>query len=344
MEDLYQFEIWVILWIQNLGNWLVEPMRWLSTLGNEEFYLTLMPLLYWCISSVLGLRMGLMLLLSNTVNAFFKLAFHSPRPFWYDPRVNALMEETSFGIPSGHAQNAASIWGLLAGSYKSKWFRIGLVFLIFLIGFSRWYLGMHFLRDVVLGWVLGGALLFLFLKVEAPLMERLRGLSLARMLALALASALVLAGIILLPHLFLKGWQAPAVWQENALLDLPDLVFNPLKLDDAFTVAGTWFGMLAGVAWLYHRQGGLFDASGTPLQRLLRYLVGSVGIIIFWYLLGKIFPREADVLSYMLRFARYTLIGLWVSVLAPLLFQRLGLAQAPKMKSSSLLKSQENPL
>jgi len=76
---------------------------------------------------------------------------------------------------------------------------------------------------------------------------------------------------------------------------------------------------------LYHRQGG-FRVDGTPKQRILRYLVGLAGIFVFYFVLGQIFPRDASLASYLLRFLRYTLVGLWISWLSPLTFQKMGLA------------------
>ena len=55
-----------------------------------------------------------------------------------------------------------------------------------------------------------------------------------------------------------------------------------------------------------------------------------VGVLIFWYGLGAIFPREATLLSYSLRYFRYVLVGLWISALAPLTFQRLRLLNLVK--------------
>jgi hypothetical protein len=57
-----------------------------------------------------------------------------------------------------------------------------------------------------------------------------------------------------------------------------------------------------------------------------RYLLGVVGVVIFWYVLGRLLPRGETLLAYSLRYLRYALVGLWVSGLAPALFIRLGLA------------------
>ncbi len=342
MDVLHQLEIQWILFLQSIGAWLAEPLRLVSMLGNEEFLILVMPSIYWSLDTALGLRVGIMLLLSNGLNTAIKLAFHAPRPYWLDARVHGYVAESSFGIPSGHAQNAAGIWGLIAAARRRTWERAALVGIIVIIGFSRIYLGVHFISDVLAGWLIGGLLLAALLKVEQPLGTWLRARTFPEMLALALVTSVLLGSVTLLAAAFLGNWQIPVEWIQNALHSQPDSPIDPLNLENAFTMSGTWFGLMVGVAWLFHRQGG-FDAAGTPAQRLLRYLVGVVGIFILWYGLGSVLPRSADVLSYALRYARYTLVGLWVSALAPLLFERLGLSRAPE-KVFPPLSSRENPL
>jgi len=337
MENLQQLEILWILFVQGLGSWLAGTMRAISMLGNEEFYLLIMPALYWSFNAGLGFRVAIMLLLSNCFNATFKMLLHGPRPYWIDPQVQALIFESSFGAPSGHAQNAASIWGLLAYYMREKGEKAALIVLIGLIGFSRIYLGVHFISDVLLGFLLGGLLLWAFIRFEPSLSAWLSTRSLAHMLGLALISSLLIVLVVVLPAEGLRGWQIPAEWEVNALAAGPESEISAFNIEGAFTVGGTWLGLMAGIAWLYHRQGG-YKVSKTPFQRILCYIIGVIGIFIFWYGLGAVFPRGADILSYALRYLRYTLIGLWVSAVAPLVFQRLGLnsshlATSPDLQS-----------
>lgn len=324
LEWLHDLEIGITLLLQGLGTWLKTPMEGLSFLGTENFYFLILPVLYWCVDARLGLRVGMILLLSNGLNAALKLAFHAPRPYWIDARVNAYAAETSFGLPSGHAQHAASVWGLLAASARGKGVRAALIALIVLIGLSRIYLGVHFTSDVLVGWLLGGLLLLAFLKLEKPFTGWLRRQPLGRLLGLALISSLLLVLLVVGVRAALGGWQVPQEWPELAL-EKTGAEIDPLSLEGAFTLGGTWLGLLGGAAWLERRRGG-FDAAGRPLHILLRYLVGLAGVLLLWMGLGQVFPRDANWLGYALRYARYFLIGVWISALAPLLFQRLGWA------------------
>jgi hypothetical protein len=82
--------------------------------------------------------------------------------------------------------------------------------------------------------------------------------------------------------------------------------------------------MLAGVAWIDTRGG--WHVSGSWAQRVVRYLMGVVGVFALWYGLGALFPSGEALLPYILRFIRYALLGLWVSAGAPLSFRAVRLA------------------
>jgi membrane-associated phospholipid phosphatase len=334
MEALHQLEINLILFFQSLGAWLATPLEAITSLGYQEFYMLIMPALFWCLDAALGFRIGIMLLLSNTFSSTVKFLFQQPRPYWIDPQVTAFSAETSFGLPSGHALNAMAIWGLMAASMRRKWFQWIMAVVILLIGVSRIYLGVHFISDVLTGWLIGGILLWAFLRLEKPVAAWLRKRTFNQMALLALGSSVFLIFMFLIPGIFLADWQVPEVWMQTALAAYPGNEIDPLSIAGAFTIAGTWFGMTLGYAWLYHRQGG-FNAAGTLIQRVLRYLVGLVGVLIFWFGLGLILPEDPNFISYGLRFTRYTLVGLWVSAFAPLVFQRIGLAKGPEAEIPS---------
>jgi membrane-associated phospholipid phosphatase len=88
-----------------------------------------------------------------------KLAFERERPFFSDPRAT----ETTFSFPSGHATVSLAVYGALAyiglRAFRSRSARAALVavaaLLVALIGFSRLYLGVHYLSDVLAGFSAG---------------------------------------------------------------------------------------------------------------------------------------------------------------------------------------------
>lgn len=320
MAGFNGLEIVVNEFLQSLGGWLRAPMLAITSLGYEEFFVLLLPTLYWCFDQMVGFRVGLVMLMGNTFNTFFKFLFHSPRPYWISDSVYAYSHETSFGLPSGHAQIAASVWGWLAVEVKKRWFRIVAVILIFLIGVSRLYLGVHFLSDVLLGWVLGGLLVWAFAAWYKPVSAWVGKKSAWAQFGLVLASTAVILLLILGARWVVGPWEMNSEWAARAG------EVAPYDLNGAFTVAGTWFGMLTGYVILTKGRGH-FLASQGGWRRLARFLVGLLGVFVLYFGLGQIFPRSEDFVGYGLRFFRYTLIGLWVSWLGPVIFKAIGILQ-----------------
>jgi membrane-associated phospholipid phosphatase len=323
MENIFSYGVtWNVLF-QNLDGWLKTPMEIFSFFGNEYFFLLLLPALYWCIEARLGLRVGIILLLSTSLNDALKMVFHAPRPYWVSSEVIGYARETSFGVPSGHAQIAAGVWGMLAVGLRKWWAWVIVILLILLIGVSRLYLGVHFLQDVVAGWIIGALLLLLVLGVWKPVVGWCKKVSPGQQILLSFLSSLVFILISLVPFLWLKNtnWQAPPPWAQYAQ--------EAVTLSGSFTTAGTFFGLLAGLIWLSNRGG--FDARGTPGERILRYLLGLLGVLLFYFglkiLFGIISPDSEAVLPYILRYIRYVLVGAWVSAGAPWIFIKLKLAR-----------------
>ncbi len=278
MEQINLLELGFIQFVQGLGDWLLLPMTIITNLGNEMFFIALLTAIYWCLDQGVGLRVGVMLLLGNASNTFFKFLIHNPRPYWFSGQVQAYStESTSFGFPSGHSQMAAMVWGWLAVEVKKRWFTLTAITLIFLIGLSRIYLGVHFLSDVLFGWLIGGLLVWLFSALVGPIERWVAEKKLASKLVLVLLSTAALLLLVLGGDVLLMSTKGP---------------------------------FLAG-------QGGW--------RRLVRFLVGLLGVGLFWFGLGQVFPDEAHWLSYLLRFLRYLLTGLWVSWWAPLLFEKIDL-------------------
>ena len=121
MDGLIASGIQWILAVQGLGAWLEAPMKLFSFLGTENFFLLVLPLIYWCVDASLGMRVGFILITSSYVNGIFKLWFAGPRPYWVSDKVIPFSVESSFGVPSGHAQNAVTNWGMLAAGSRRRW-------------------------------------------------------------------------------------------------------------------------------------------------------------------------------------------------------------------------------
>ena len=323
MDSLFNIEIWITLFLQNLGEWLLLPFQAISFLATEEFFILILPLVFWSIDAMMGFRMAIMLVINGSFNNYFKMLFHSPRPFWYDARVKSYSLETGFGLPSGHSQNAASQFGIMAATVRKRGFTIAMLVVIFLVGLSRLYLGMHFLRDVLSGWLLGGLSVWLYMRFEKPTGAWLSTKTLAQqiLLSLALAVTLILLGFGV--QALSAAWQMPAEWINNAKLT-GGAVPDPFNMEGTITLAAVAFGFLSGYAILVKKYGQP-QTLGSAVKRFARYIVGIVGVIALYLGLKMLFPEEPLFLGFVLRFVRYTLIGFWVTYFAPLIFKKLNL-------------------
>ena len=324
MDSLISNGINWIVAIQSLGTWLEVPMKFFTFLGTENFFLLILPLIYWCIDANLGIRVGFVLITSKYLNAVFKLLFSGPRPYWVSDKVIPLSSESSFGIPSGHAQNAVGVWGIIATDMRKRWAWVVAMALMFFIGFSRLYLGVHFLHDVIIGWLIGGILLWAFVKFWDPVKAWLKQQSLGSQALIAFIVSVIFIAVGAISVERLAGYTFPEEWRDNALRagPLPD----PVSMEDFITSAGTFFGLAVGGAWLASRGG--YQAEGPVGKRALRFVIGLVGVLLLWRGLALFLPDNADLISFSLRYVRYTLVGFWVTAGAPWLFFRFKLANS----------------
>jgi membrane-associated phospholipid phosphatase len=327
MDTLVQIGIDWIIAIQSLGGWLKAPMQFFTFLGSENFFYLVLPLVYWCIDAALGLRIGFILITSASINSMVKLWFAGPRPYWVSDKVIPFSYENSFGIPSGHAQNAVSVWGIMAASIRKPWAWITASIVVFFIGFSRWYLGMHFVHDALLGWLIGILLLWLFIRFADPVTAWFNRRPFAQKVLFAFVASLILIGLGWASVFSLADYTFPAEWRDNALRAGP--IPDPVSVEGFVTSAGTLFGLTVGVAWLATRGG--YQASGPVEKRAIRYVIGLIGVLLFWRGLDVIFPAGEDFIGFFFRYVRYGLVGLWISAGAPFLFFHFKLADKSKM-------------
>jgi undecaprenyl-diphosphatase len=94
----------------------------------------------------------------EALNAGLKLLFHRPRP------QIAYVHLDTYSFPSGHAAASSAIYALVfyvlarhASRGRRIAFAVGYVALVAAIGFSRLYLEVHYLSDVLAGVALGAA-------------------------------------------------------------------------------------------------------------------------------------------------------------------------------------------
>lgn len=212
-----------------------------------------------------------------------KSAFALPRPFFADSRVACLdphwemvtpfrgmggkeflslpdpavvdafrLHGHSFGFPSGHTSGACAQWGGLALLFRRRALYWLAPPMVALVAFSRLYLGVHFLADILGGLLVGAAGLYVAARYFGDGGGRF--LAAARLrLACSLPSVLALLFLFLVP----------------AALALAGL-FSPYY-------AGLYIGMNA--AFALASRSGLPAEGGSLSVRLARVALGG---LLFW--------------------------------------------------------------
>lgn len=143
----------------------------ITTLGSAYVILPLCLILiivFW--KKIEATAISINLIISFLANQILKRIVARPRPTEY-----RIVEELGYSFPSGHSMVGMAFYGLLIYFiYRKvknpyiKWTScILLTILIFLIGLSRVYLGVHYASDVIAGFCISAAYLALFTQVIA---------------------------------------------------------------------------------------------------------------------------------------------------------------------------------
>jgi membrane-associated phospholipid phosphatase len=288
----------LVLALQGLGSPLLDgAFLAITQLGREEFFLLLVPLVYWCVDRRFGIRLAFLFLASALATVWLKALFDAPRPYQVDARVRLIgPPETNAGFPSGHAQLTTTVWGALAWRARRRWVWSLATAVVALVALSRVHLGVHYPHDVAGGVVLGAMAVAMFARVEPALSRWLGSLSLGAQIALSIA--------------------------------VPGALVLVLVNRDSVAATAVLAGLASGYA-IERRLGG-FAAGGPSGQRALRYLLGTLGLVALFLglriVFGAVAPDEETAPWYALRFLRYGLVGLWTGGLWPLLALRVGLS------------------
>ena len=144
-------------WVNSIrGPNLTILFQYITWLGYKDFLFLFVPFCYWFFDRKLFSTFTLFVFISALLNSFLKDLFQDPRPESIESIDPFLMSlDPSYGFPSGHAQLAVVIWGFILLRSKNNFIKILCLFLIASISFSRIYLGVHDVADVISGIIFG---------------------------------------------------------------------------------------------------------------------------------------------------------------------------------------------
>lgn len=319
MDAILQFGLDATRWMQSTMPQLESFFQFISTLGLEEFYLALLPLLYWSVHKELGRALAYVFLFGNVLNVMIKQSFRQPRPFWLDPSLEKFAD-SGYGVPSGHVQFTTTIYLFIAAWVRRRWLWLLAFALIIVMAVSRVYLGSHFVHDVIAGFLLGLLVLAGYLIWQRRYMERFGKRILGQRLLAAVLVPVGLTAVYLIIRLIIGEPNTNVAWA--AYIPVAELE----SLEGVVTAVASLLG--AGIGLVLERSRVRFLVAGPIWQRAVRYLLGIVVAGAIWAGLGQLFPDDPLWLALPLRLLRYALLTLWVTYYAPWTFVKLRLAQA----------------
>lgn len=147
--------------------------RLISYMGEVEGYILIITFIYMLYDKRLAFRLSLLALISMSINHLLKSIIGLQRPFvkegtflenWLVSKENALELVSENSTPSGHAMSSFTFYGYLIATAESKIAQFLFLLTILLVGASRPYLAVHFIEDILLGWIFGFLIVIVVMK------------------------------------------------------------------------------------------------------------------------------------------------------------------------------------
>lgn len=166
---IFDFEPQIMYFVQSFANSALDFFfKIITQFGGETLCIVIMAFVYWCVDKQSGEIIGFATLFTASTNNILKDIFRFQRPIGYegiktDAGLAAELEiansptgyKYSYSFPSGHSQTAAAMYSTAARCLKKWWGYILAAVLILGVGISRMYVGVHWPKDVVVGWIEG---------------------------------------------------------------------------------------------------------------------------------------------------------------------------------------------
>ncbi|MFW9925097.1 MAG: phosphatase PAP2 family protein, partial [Candidatus Thorarchaeota archaeon] len=294
------FDEAINIWLQNNAPWLKWPMILVTYFGDAIIYIALLAVAFWIYNKREAIIAIYILLTANFFNFFLKVLIKNPRP----SQSIRIVEESGFSTPSNHAQASSTMYGWIMFHFKKIWLYIVIPILVLLIAFSRVFLGVHYIGDVIIGLLIGIASVAALYFSIPPLVKWIDSWPDWVKVLVGECYGLVIFLITFLLGLFTEwppGDETNSAETAAALLIFPILIF----------VENKWIKMQTdNILWW---------------SKLLRVVVGlavTVGVFIgIDYLFGLI-PQNTYVIEYIFDFLKYTCVIAVVGLLMPFTFTK----------------------
>jgi len=232
-----------------------------------------------------------------------KICFRVDRPWVADPTLNpvpsALEYSTGYSFPSGHTQGAAALFGALGVQMKQRAVMIICLMIPFLVAFSRMYLGVHTLQDVLTSLAISFLLIFLTLKIFSD-----GEVNKKRELIISLAMILYAIVVIVIA----------AVLYSNGTIE-----FNYIA--DCLKAAGAGIGFAVGM-YIERVYIDFSEKTKSLIWQVIKFVLGFIGVLAIKEGLKLVIGTGLAADTF-----RYFLMLIWVTALFPLIIKRFFTAE-----------------
>lgn len=283
---------WVLPLRSETATHIANAFTWF---GYAPFFIAVLPVIYWLIDKNAGTRVALVVIFTGVTNGLLKDIFDDPRPpgeiFALDHRV-----DKSYGFPSGHAQVAFAMWLWIAAELKQRWFWPVAIFIALGVSLSRIYLGVHDVEDILGGAAIGIASLALLRWFFSPAFDGWR----------ALNPFVQLAAIAAFCALLWFTWPEPG---------------GPgTKFAVSGMLLGWWSGVLLEQRAIHYRRHESW---------IIAIAAAATGLAVIFLALPQLEPAlmSAGLEKVWARTIQYFVVALFVTAIAPRLFQTVGAAR-----------------
>ena len=272
--------------------------QFFTILGEEYVIIAVAMLFFWCIDKKKGFASFFSMLIALNVMNIIKVIVRFPRPWTVLTDLDVVRKETATGwsFPSGHATMTSSFYGGLAAQFKRKHVQYICLALIVIISFLRVYLCVHWPTDVIVGVVIGLTCAILLSRYAMSFQDNVYRDAKKMMFFAAL---MIAAGLVV------------AILCQSGTID------NDMNADLYVGLA-----ISGGVLFFstLEQTTVAFKVDGSAGLKILRYIVGMIGVIGLLIGLKKVLPAGA-----VFRFLRYLVTGIWAVWVYPLLGKKLKL-------------------
>lgn len=285
----------ILKYIQSFSNPFLDSFFELVTmLGENIFFIAVIAVFYWCFNKTFGYKLAFVYLTSGAFNTIIKEIVKFPRPIGYEGiRSSRIKTAGGYSFPSGHTQQASSLFITLMMEFRKKWlYIIGVLGMLF-VGLSRMYLGVHWPTDVIGGLMIGILWTITVVKIFDWSKDR---------------EDPALLGVLVIPMM---------------------ICLLLIKTSTYYKAVGALTAMWAG--YLIEDKYIHYVTKAVWWKQLIKLVVGFLGIILIRVYIKMLLP-----LSIYSDFFRYALMGLWMTLLSPIVYRIC------KIEERETLKNVEN--